>query len=120
MVKVIKRIFKICEKNEWERRENEDYFEGSTIDRKDGFIHFSRLKQIKGTLKKHFKSRDELYLLEVDIGSLQITWEKSRNNELFPHLYGHLPIKNVIKVHRIYLGKDYIHVLPKEVRDMLD
>ena len=111
------KVFKICEKVEWESTKTDDFFEGSEMDQSDGFIHFSTSVQLKGTLEKYFTSKSQLYLLEVNTNDLDIVWEVSRNNELFPHLYQPLPVNAVARVYKIFIDSKGNHVIPEEVYD---
>ena len=97
---VMSKVFKICEKDEWENVQHSHFFEGSKIDKHDGFIHFSTSEQLKGTLEKYFKSKSQLYLLDVNTKDLDIIWEVSRNKQMFPHLYKPLPVSAVAKVYK--------------------
>ena len=92
------KVFKVFEEGEWEGVKNDDFFEGSKSDQSDGFIHFSTSEQLQETLEKHFKSKNRLYLLEVNTDDLELVWEISRNNQLFPHLYKSLPL-NLSLIH---------------------
>ena len=109
------KVFKICEKVEWESIRTDDFFEGSKMDQSDGFIHFSTLLQLKGTLKKHFASKAQLYLLEVNTDDLDIVWEVSRSNEFFPHLYQPLPLGAVARVYKIFMDSEGNHIIPEQV-----
>ena len=109
------KVFKVCEKDEWKEAKNKDFFEGSKIDQSDGFIHLSTSEQLKGTLEKYFKLKSRLYLLEVNIENLEIVWEKSRNEQLFPHLYQPLPLSSVINIYRIFLNTNGNHIIPDQV-----
>ena len=109
------KVFKVCEENEWEGAKNNDFFAGSKSDLRDGFIHFSTLEQLKETLEKHFKSKSPLYLLEVQTDDLELVWEISRNNQLFPHLYEPLPLSMVSKVYRIFIDAEGKHIIPKHI-----
>ena len=111
------KVFKICEKVEWESIKTDEFFEGSKMDQSDGFIHFSTSLQLKGTLEKHFKSKSQLYLLEVNTDDLDFVWEVSRRNELFPHLYQPLPLGAVARVYKIFLDSKGNHIVPEEVYD---
>ncbi len=111
------KVFKICEKDEWENVKNSEFFEGSEVDQSDGFIHFSTSEQIRGTLEKYFKSKSQLYLLEVNSDNLNIVWEKSRNKELFPHLYEPLTLGAVERVYRIFMDHEGNHIIPGKVFD---
>ena len=109
------KVFKICEKDEWENVQHGDFFEGSKIDKNDGFIHFSTSQQLMGTFEKYFKSKSQLYLLEVNTNDLDIIWEVSRNKQLFPHLYEPLPVSAVAKVYKIFLDNKGNHIIPEQV-----
>ena len=85
-------VYKICSRSEWQAAEAEGAFRGSAVDLRDGFIHFSGPGQLAETAAKHFAKETDLLLIAVDAEALgaALTWERSRNNELFPHLYGAL------------------------------
>ena len=109
------KVFKVCEKDEWEEAKDRDFFKGSKNDQSDGFIHLSTSEQLKGTLEKYFKLKSYLYLLELNANDLEIVWEESRNKQLFPHLYQPLPLTTVVKVYRIFLDIEGNHRIPKQV-----
>ena len=109
------KVFKVCEEDEWEGAKNNEFFAGSKSDLRDGFIHFSTLEQLKETLDKHFKFKSPLYLLEVETDDLEIEWEISRNNQLFPHLYEPLPLNTVKNVYRIIVDAEGTHIIPEAV-----
>ena len=109
------KVFKVCNKDEWERVKNDDFFEGSKSDQRDGFIHFSTSEQLEETLEKYFKSKSPLYLLEVKTDDVELVWEISRNNQLFPHLYSPLPLNMVSHVYRIFIDDEGKHIIPEQV-----
>ena len=109
------KVFKVCEKDEWEKIKQNDFFEGSKIDKNDGFIHFSTPEQLKGTLEKYFKSKGRLYLLEVNTDTLNFVWEVSRNKQQFPHLYEPLPLSAVENVYKIFVDTEGKHIIPEQV-----
>ena len=109
------KVFKVCEQDDWESTKNEDFFLGSKTDRNDGFIHFSTSEQLEETLEKYFKSKSSLYLLEVKTDDVELVWEISRNDQLFPHLYGPLPLNMVSQVYRISVDDEGKHIIPKQV-----
>jgi uncharacterized protein (DUF952 family) len=85
-------IFKIVPQAEWERPGN--LYEGSALDRADGFLHFSTAAQLPQTLARHYAGRDDLLLLTVDTETLgtALCWEHApARGEDFPHLYAALP-----------------------------
>lgn len=90
-------IYKICSKTVWEEIRQLTSWNGSPHDLRDGFIHFSTASQLEGTVRKHYAGQTDLLLLAIDSDSLgaALKWEPSRDGDLFPHLYGALPISTV-------------------------
>ena len=109
-------IFKVCEAPEWREAESRGSYEGSADDRRDGFIHFSTLTQLAGTLTKHFPDRDDLVLVAVKAEALggALKWEPSRGGDQFPHLYGALPISAVLWVRPLLRDEYGGYLLPPE------
>jgi uncharacterized protein (DUF952 family) len=87
------RIYKILPRRDWEAACNAGVYEGSELDRADGFIHFSSADQAQETASRHFRGQAGLVVLEVEADDLgaALRWEPSRGGALFPHLYGALP-----------------------------
>jgi uncharacterized protein (DUF952 family) len=90
-------IYKICEREAWRAAEAAGAFAGSDVDMRDGFIHFSTAAQVAETAAKHFAGKSGLILVAVDGDALgpALKWERSRGNDLFPHLYTALPLASV-------------------------
>ena len=90
-------------------------FRGSADDLRDGFIHFSTGPQLSETAKKHFFGRTGLFLIAVDADALgdSLRWEPSRNDELFPHLYGELDLGAVTAVLDLRARSDGFHEIPE-------
>jgi uncharacterized protein (DUF952 family) len=104
----LSRIYKILPRAEWIEARAIGRFEGSTVDLQDGFIHFSTAAQAQETARRHFAGQADLVMLEVegdDLGAA-LRWEPSRGGELFPHLYGALPVARVRGVTEAPLGAD--------------
>ena len=87
--------FKIIDVAEWRAACAAGAYDGSAVDRADGFIHLSAADQLAGTAAKHYAGREGLRLLEVDLAALgqTLVWEPSRGGDLFPHIYGPLPLR---------------------------
>jgi uncharacterized protein (DUF952 family) len=96
-VRFVTTIYKICEQALWRSAEATGEFRGSPEDARDGFIHFSTAAQLPETAAKHFGGRSGLILVAVDAEALggELRWEPSRGGDLFPHLYGLLPLNAV-------------------------
>jgi uncharacterized protein (DUF952 family) len=90
-------IYKICEREAWRAAEAAGEFGGSDVDIRDGFIHFSTAAQVAETATKHFAGQHGLVVVAVDGEALgpALKWERSRGNDLFPHLYAALPVSAV-------------------------
>lgn len=97
-------IYKICPVSDWNDACKKGVYTGSSDDIRDGFIHFSTWKQVKGTYEKYFADKSDLLIVSVDTNKLAIEalkWEISRNGEKFPHLYGDLTLDAVVKVEEL-------------------
>lgn len=88
-------IYKIVPASLWHEAEARGAFTGSPVDIRDGFIHFSTVEQLAETAQKHFAGQRDLLLVTVDTTQLDLRWEPSRGGQLFPHLYGPLPLSAV-------------------------
>jgi uncharacterized protein (DUF952 family) len=111
----VRRIFKICSASAWRDAERQGVYPGSADDVRDGFIHFSTLSQLAETARKHFFGLTGLFVIEVDVDALgeALRWEPSRNDELFPHLYGELDMGAVIAVRDLHARSDGYHEIPE-------
>ncbi|HKF11887.1 MAG TPA: DUF952 domain-containing protein [Xanthobacteraceae bacterium] len=108
-------IYKICDETLWREAEHEGVFRGAGIDARDGFIHFSSAAQVRATAANHFAGLQNLLLIAVDAGALgaALKWEVSRGGDLFPHLYGELPVAAVLWAKPLRLGIDRRHIFPE-------
>ncbi len=91
-------IYKVCSLSVWTSVRSLNEWVGSPDDQRDGFIHFSTGPQLHGTVKKHFAGQADLMILSIDVTQLgeRLRWEPSRGGDLFPHLYGPLPISAIV------------------------
>jgi uncharacterized protein (DUF952 family) len=108
-------IYKICESALWREAKRSDAFRGAPVDLRDGFIHFSTSEQVRETAAKHFAGSADLMLVAVEVAALgdALKWEVSRGGDLFPHLYGPLPLAAVLWAKPLPLGSDLRHVFPE-------
>ena len=108
-------IYKICPASAWREAERQGVYRGSPDDARDGFIHFSTAPQVMETARKHFFGQKALFLVEVDADALgpALRWERSRNDELFPHLYGELDIGAVTAILDMRAQSDGTHDIPE-------
>ena len=108
-------IYKICPASAWREAERQGVYRGSADDLRDGYIHFSTAAQVGETARKHFSGQTGLLLVAVDADALGgvLRWEPSRNNELFPHLYGELDLGAVREVKDLRARADGSHDVPE-------
>lgn len=107
------RIYKILGRAEWTAAQGSGVFEGSAVDRADGFIHFSTAAQAGETARRHFAGQADLVVLEIEADDLgdALAWEPSRGGDLFPHLYGVLRAGQVLSVREAPLAADGVPTL---------
>jgi uncharacterized protein (DUF952 family) len=108
-------IYKICSEALWQQARGAGVFVGAPVDERDGFIHFSTAEQVAETAAKHFAGAGDLILLMIDADRLgpALKWEPSRGGDLFPHLYGALPLAAVLCAAPLPLGPDGRHLFPE-------
>lgn len=108
-------IYKIVPRDLWQNAEADGIFSGAAIDLKDGYIHFSTGTQVRETARLHFAGIDGLLLVAVSTSALgdRLKFEPSRGGDLFPHLYGDLPVSLVAWQTPLPLGPDGLHIFPE-------
>ena len=101
-------VYKILPRAEWIAAQDAGGFDGSSIDLKDGYIHFSTGAQAAATARLHFAGQAGLVLLKVSAEALdpQLKWEPSRGGDLFPHLYGPLDPALVLSAQPLELNAE--------------
>ena len=85
-------VHKILSARAWTDAQAAGLYEGSDLDRADGFIHLSADDQLHETARRHFAGRDDLTILTLDADhpplKALIRWKPSRGGALFPHIHG--------------------------------
>jgi uncharacterized protein (DUF952 family) len=104
----------MCRRAEWDAAQRRGVYDGSTQDTEDGFIHFSTAVQVVESAARHRGGQTDLVLIACAVERLgsALRWESSRNGQLFPHLYGRLPLTAVLRVAELPLGPDGLHRFP--------
>lgn len=110
------RVYKIATASDWREATAKGYYTGSPDDIRDGFIHLSTRSQVPGTLEKHFKGKAELVLIAFEEDKLgpELKWESSRGGDLFPHLFGVLPVAKALWERNLTVGADGVHGIHDE------
>ncbi len=103
--------------NLWQAATASGAFIGAGIDLNDGFIHLSTRAQARRTAELYFKGQGNLVLVAVNGASLgeALKYEPSRGGDLFPHVYGPMPLTAVLSVRPLPLGPDGNHIFPEDV-----
>ena len=110
-------VYKIIAADAWQAATASGAFIGAGIDLNDGYIHLSTGAQARRTAELYFKGQDNLVLVAVDGSSLgaALKYEPSRGGDLFPHVYGPLPLTAVLSLRPLPLAPDGNHVFPEDV-----
>jgi uncharacterized protein (DUF952 family) len=108
-------IYKILAEAALDAAKSEGRFLGTGDDLRDGFIHLSAAHQVADTLAKYYAGEEDLLLVALDpeLMGEALKWEPSRGGDLFPHLYGPLPLEAILSVDRLELDDDNRHILPE-------
>src|SRR6185295_17521570 len=94
------RIFHITTHDAWEHAKAAGRYTADSL-QSEGFIHCSEARQVTWVANTRFKGRTDLVLLHVDEAAVGA--EVRRENleggtQLFPHVYGALPVTAVVDV----------------------
>jgi uncharacterized protein (DUF952 family) len=107
-------IYKVATRDVVDRARASGTFTGMPIDERDGYLHFSTAAQLAETLRLHFAGQGEVVLLAFRANDLEgmLRWEPSRGGQLFPHVYGELPMARVVHEATISVALDGSCILP--------
>ena len=100
--------YKVLTAEQMASLERDGSFAGAPVDLEDGYIHLSTAAQLQETLDKHFTGQSDLWLAAVDLDALAdaVKWEPSRGGQLFPHIYGALPLDAVVAYSALHYEPD--------------
>jgi len=89
-------------------------FKGAPVDLADGYIHMSTAAQLTETVDKHFAGQSYLHVVAVDLEALGdvVKWEPSRGGQMFPHIYGELPLNAALAYGPLERDADGTVMLP--------
>jgi uncharacterized protein (DUF952 family) len=110
-------IYKILLPAEWAGFEAVGRFEGSPVDRRDGFIHCSSRTQVGETARRFFSQETALVILAIDADVLgdSVRWETASDGRgVFPHVFGVLPRDAVAAVHHVTDASSVDEALPPD------
>jgi uncharacterized protein (DUF952 family) len=100
--------YKLVDQAEWAEARATGAYDGSAVDRADGYLHMSTTAQLAETARRHYAGRGRLVLVALDPSALgeALRWEPSRGGDLFPHLYGALPTSAVLSERALSVAAD--------------
>lgn len=112
------RVYKILSDSDWIVSERLGRSQ-TALDERDGYVHLSARDQVAETLALHYAGATEVRLLEFDAETLggDLRWEASRGGQLFPHLYGPLPLAGAKRRWTLTNHPDGRPALPSDIDD---
>lgn len=102
------RIYHITSAGEAREAKGKGYYLPAAFDR-EGFIHCSYAGQVAAVANRIFRGRTGLVLLEIDptlLDSRVVDENLEGGSELFPHIYGRLPMPAVVQIREFPCGGD--------------
>ena len=107
-------IYKVASGEVFRASEAAGTFLGMPIDHADGYVQFSQATQLRDTLRLHFAGQSDLTLFAVRTEALgeRLRWEPSRGGQLFPHVFGVVPMAAIAHCSSIAVGADGTVALP--------
>jgi len=102
---------------EWERARDAGAYSVSTRNRSlddEGFIHCSYRHQVEQVTNTFYSDLPDLVLLEIDPTQLNVAVIDENSDggeELFPHVYGPVPLHAVVAAHPWFRAPDGRYVL---------
>lgn len=112
-----KYIYKIVDAKHWQNASGKKNLPPMPIDEADGYLHFSTATQLAKTLELYFAGQKDVAILTVEVEPLakSIKWEPSRGGDLFPHVYGDLPMSAVVRKDFLDIDPDGQCILPSSI-----
>jgi uncharacterized protein (DUF952 family) len=94
-------IYKILTIDQWTSFQESGVFTGNLLDVDDGYVHMSYEAQVPKTREKFFSGREDILLVHVNSTLLKEDTLRPEANrpggDVYPHIYGTIPIEAVIK-----------------------
>ena len=106
------RVFHLAEEDVWAAAFATGEYRGSTLGRsleEVGFVHLCYVGQLRGVADAFYQGRRGIMLLVIDPSRLEAVLVEEPapgTDELFPHLYGALPVAAVVAAQPVGLLED--------------
>ncbi|MGK7888505.1 MAG: DUF952 domain-containing protein [Leptolyngbyaceae cyanobacterium] len=85
----------------------------------EGFIHCSYLHQMVGVANRLFRHQTNLVILEIDTNQLDckiVDENLEGGTQLFPHIYGTLPLSAIVSIHDFPCDADGYFQIPPSLQ----
>jgi uncharacterized protein (DUF952 family) len=95
-------IYHVITEKDWNEQKNDTSIEVPSL-QTEGFIHCCTKSQLSGVLDRYFKGIMDLLILELDTTKIEaeVRFEKSTNEELFPHVYGAINKSAIVRTYSL-------------------
>ncbi len=109
-------LYRLCSAQQWRDSQSAGHLLGNADDVRDGFLHLSRGAQVQGTAQKYYMDVTDLTLLHISASAIShiLRWETSRQNQLFPHVYGTVPLSAIMCARHVP-QQDNQYFFPREI-----
>jgi uncharacterized protein (DUF952 family) len=86
----------------WNKQSKSNSYRSETL-QEEGFIHCSTKEQVASVLERYYADQKQLLLLHINPTLLktELKFEKSTNDELFPHVFGEINKEAIVKIGEI-------------------
>jgi len=109
--------YKIITVEEWKTLCENECFNGTELDKRDGFIHMTaNLIQTEQVRNKYYKNKP-IILLKLNFQNIlqNVKMEEAKNGDVYPHLYGQMiRHENIDEFHTISANDDVIAFFQKK------
>jgi uncharacterized protein (DUF952 family) len=103
-------IYHLARVADWDAAAESGEYRVSTLDRsleEVGYIHASRSDQVSGVAELYYRDEPgDLVVLEIDERGLDVREEDGGAGELYPHVYGPIPVASVTRVTAAWFEDD--------------
>ena len=103
-------IYHLARVEDWDAAAATGEYRISTLGRmldEVGFIHASTAEQLPATAERFYRDEPgDLVVLEVDESGLDVRLEDGGAGELYPHVYGPIPVASVVAVRPAWFEDD--------------
>ncbi len=93
-------IYHITTQNDWSKALKTGEYQADSL-KNEGFIHCSTIDQVLTIANAFYKDVEGVIIIEIDENEInsEIKYENLEGgSELFPHIYGIIPVKSVTRI----------------------